>query len=212
MMGYHYTAVGDSLTYGIGAFPGSGFVSLYRRMSEACLQQGVYCDNLGVNGLTSAGLHERIMRDHVMRESLRAADIITLSAGGNDLIRTARSAGGHPGRYELDQAMHRCQHNIHQCISEIHRLKAGGGRPYMIRAVGLYNPYPYWEEAGIYVERFNGFLGSLDGWGSFRTAFVSSRFHGREQEMLSFDGLHPNYRGHRVIAEQLCRLGYKPLA
>ena len=47
MLVYHYTAVGDSLTFGFGAMPGSGFVPLYRRMAEEKLRQFVPHENLG---------------------------------------------------------------------------------------------------------------------------------------------------------------------
>lgn len=210
-MVYRYTAVGDSLTFGIGAMPGSGFVPLYRRMAEAHLQQFVNYDNLGINGLTSEELYERVMRDPRFRSRLKEANIITISIGGNDLIRAVRSSGGHPDRGKLDKALFRCQQNMSGCLGTIRKLKSDSRQPYMLRAVGLYNPYPSWGEATEYVTRFNRFLSGLGVGDNFRAADVYSRFAGREQDMLSIDGIHPSTKGHRAIAEQLNRLGYKPL-
>ncbi|WP_106766130.1 GDSL-type esterase/lipase family protein [Paenibacillus faecalis] len=210
-MVYHYTAVGDSLTFGIGAMPGSGFVPLYKRMAEKQLQQTVSYHNLGINGLTSEALYERVRRDSLFRSCIREANIITISIGGNDLIRAVRSSGGRPDRGKLDQAIIRCEQNMSGSLGVIRQLKMDSRRPYMIRAVGLYNPYPSWREADEYVIRFNRFLIGLDFGGYFRTADVYSRFKGREQEMLSIDGVHPSTKGHRVIAEQLSHLGYRPL-
>ncbi|SMF81204.1 Lysophospholipase L1 [Paenibacillus uliginis N3/975] len=210
-MVYHYTAVGDSLTFGIGAVPGSGFVPLYRWMSEVHLQQFVAYDNLGINGLTSEELYERVMRDSRFRSRLKEASIITISIGGNDLIRAVKSSGGHPDKAKLDIALIRCQQNMSGILGAIRKLKTGSRQPYIIRAVGLYNPYPSWGDAAEYVIRFNRYLIGLGDGGYFRVADVYSRFAGREQEMLSIDGVHPNTKGHRVIAEQLNQLGYKPL-
>ncbi|MFC7679732.1 GDSL-type esterase/lipase family protein [Paenibacillus sp. GCM10028914] len=210
-MVYHYTAVGDSLTFGIGALPGSGFVSLYRRMAEAHLQQFVAYENLGINGLTSDELYERVVKDSRFRGHLKDASLITITVGGNDLIRAVKTGGNRPDRDRLDKALIRCQHNISGCLAAIHKLKKGGEQPYIIRAVGLYNPYPSWDEAAEYVTRFNKYLFGLSNGSYFRVADIYSRFAGREKEMLSLDGIHPSTKGHRVIAEKLNQLGYYPL-
>lgn len=210
-MVYHYTAVGDSLTFGIGALPGSGFVPLYRRMAEEHLRQFVAFENLGINGLTSDELVQRLVRDSLFRRHLKNANLITISIGGNDLIRAVKSGGNRPDRERLDKALDRCQRNIYNSLSIIHNLKVGGNQPYFIRAVGLYNPYPTWDEAAEYVTRFNRYLYGLGNGSSFRVADVHSRFAGHEKEMLSIDGIHPSTKGHRVIAEQLNQLGYRPL-
>ncbi|ETT34450.1 GDSL-type esterase/lipase family protein [Paenibacillus sp. FSL R5-808] len=210
MLVYHYTAVGDSLTFGFGAMPGSGFVPLYRRMAEEKLRQFVAHENLGVNGLTSDELYDRVVQSPAYRYHLQQAQIITISIGGNDLIRAVKSTGGRPSREVLDAALYRCQNHVANIVGHIRKIKSPVSKPYYIRAIGLYNPYPVWTEATEYVVRFNWhLLGLSDGY--FRIADVYSQFSGREKELLSVDGIHPNSRGYRVIAEQLNRLGYKPL-
>ncbi|WP_245640139.1 GDSL-type esterase/lipase family protein [Paenibacillus dakarensis] len=210
-MVYQYAAIGDSLTFGVGALPGSGFVPLYSRMAEERLQQVVRFKNLGINGLTSEKLYERIMSDARLRISLKVAGLITISIGGNDLIRAVKSGGFRPDRERLEKALERCQRNISGCISAIYKLKSGDNQPYILRAVGLYNPYPSWGEAAEYVTRFNRYLRGMEHGGFLRIADIYWRFAGREQELLSFDGIHPSTKGHRVIAEELDRLGYKPI-
>ena len=210
MLVYHYTAVGDSLTFGFGAMPGSGFVPLYRRMAEERLQQFVAHENMGINGLTSEGLYERIVQNPAYRYHLQQAHIITITIGCNDLIRAVNSAGGRPYRESLDRALLRCQYYMSNTVKHIRNIKAGGGKAYFIRAVGLYNPYPASGEAGEYVSRFNRYLHSLSDV-YFRIADVNAAFAGKEKELLSVDGLHPNGKGYRIVAEQLHRLGYKPL-
>ncbi|MBU5346480.1 GDSL-type esterase/lipase family protein [Paenibacillus lautus] len=210
MLVYHYTAVGDSLTFGLGAMPGSGFVPLYRRMAEEKLRQFVAHENLGVNGLTSEELYDRVVQLPTYRFHLQQAQIITISIGGNDLIRAVKSTGGRPNREVLDAALYRCQNHVANTIRHIRKIKTPVSKPYFIRAIGLYNPYPAWTEATEYVIRFNRHLMGLSD-GYFRVADIYAQFSGREKELMSVDGLHPNGRGYRVIAEQLNRLGYKPL-
>lgn len=80
-MVYNYTAIGDSLTTGFGAMPGNGFVPVYRRMSEISLRTFVAYTNLGINGLTTAELEKLVSYNPQFRQSLREADLITISIG-----------------------------------------------------------------------------------------------------------------------------------
>ncbi|WP_223069851.1 GDSL-type esterase/lipase family protein [Paenibacillus caui] len=208
-MSYQYTAIGDSLTTGFGALPGNGFVPVYRRMAEVRLKSFVAYSNLGVNGLTSAELDQRVGRSAAYRQALRAADMITVSIGGNDLIRAARLAQGGKGSVprNLAGSLKECKRHFSSIMGKIYRLKKGARKPYIIRVVGLYNPYPQIEEATDWVIQFNRFASRYS---SRVCAFANiySTFAGKEKELLSLDHLHPNGRGYRAIAEQLNAFGY----
>ncbi|KAA9002370.1 lysophospholipase [Paenibacillus spiritus] len=209
-MVYQYTALGDSLTTGFGALPGNGFVPLYRRMTEARLRSFVAHTNLGINGLTTTELLWYIQRNAMFRQAIREADVITVSIGGNDLIRAARSARGNGAAALPLGAVHEATRHYGEIMQAIGSIKAQDGRPYLLRTVGLYNPYPRWAEAAEWVRHFNRHAGRY----SSRTsgfADIYGAFAGSERELLSLDGLHPNGRGYRVIAERLNALGYSPL-
>lgn len=210
-MVYSYTAIGDSLTVGFGALPGNGFVPIYRGLAERHVGGFVSYENLGVNGLTTGGLNESINRNGLMRQALKQAEIITISIGGNDLIRAAKSAPSIKASQHFSSALSQCKSNFSSIVKTIYQLKDGSQGPYIIRAVGLYNPYPQVEEATYWVQQFNRYLNGYSG-GGFAVANIFSSFQGRERELLSIDHLHPNGRGYRVIAEQLNGLGYRPLA
>ena len=143
-MSYQYTAIGDSLTTGFGALPGNGFVPVYRRMAEGRLRSNVASTNLGVNGLTTSELEQRLRGSAMTREAIRAADIITLSIGGNDLIHAAKAAARQPENLskELRRSLQECKQNFAAIMSILFQLKTGTRRPFIIRIVGLYNPYP----------------------------------------------------------------------
>lgn len=208
-MSYQYTAIGDSLTTGFGALPGNGFVPVYRRMAETRLQTPIGLYNLGVNGLTTEGLEQRLKRDYNYRMAVSEAELITLSIGGNDLIKAAKSAANRPGRLSplLEQALRECKHNLADIMGTLFQLKAGVSKPYIIRIVGLYNPYPQLIEATDWVRQFNQYA---SGYSSpiCRFAPIYNEFAGNERGLLSLDHLHPNGKGYRVIAGKLDSLGY----
>lgn len=207
-MVYHYAAIGDSLTTGFGAMPGNGFVPVYRRMSEISLRTFVAYTNLGINGLTTAELKKLVKYNPLFRQSLREADIITISIGGNDLIHVAKAGGqSHLPSSVYQKALKESGRHFAGIMGQIHQVKAGAGKPYIIRIVGLYNPYPTLEEASGWVRQFNRQLAQYC---SKECGFadIYETFAGHERELLSIDHLHPNGKGYRVIAERLHSMGY----
>lgn len=207
-MVYRYVAIGDSLTVGTGALLGTGFVPIYRRMAEMNLRTFVSMENLGVNGLTTGELLQMLNAHPRVRQALREADIITVSIGGNDLIRTFKASGGIPSASKMTQVLGETRHNVSQVMRQIRQLK--GDHKYFVRSIGLYNPYPQSTEAAYWVRQYNSYLNSA-GSGYYACAQVYDRFAGRERELLFWDRVHPNARGYRVIAEQLNRTGYAPM-
>lgn len=209
MMVYRYAAIGDSLTVGTGALLGTGFVLLYRRMIEMNVRTFVSVDNMGVNGLTSEELLHMVSNYARVRQAVREADVITMTIGGNDLIRTFKASGGIPGAERMTQVLGETRNNVSQIMKQIRQLKRG--HRYMIRTVGLYNPYPRSAEAAYWVKQYNSFLNGV-GSGYYGCAQVYDQFEGRERDLLFWDRVHPNSRGYRVIADQLGRMGYRPFA
>ncbi|MGN7355935.1 SGNH/GDSL hydrolase family protein [Paenibacillus sp. SAF-054] len=210
-MAVPYTAVGDSLTVGFGAMPGNGFVPVYRGMAERRVGEFVSYENFGVNGLTSAELLANLKRSPQLRSSLKEARMITISIGGNDLIRAAKSAPMQNAAQHFNKALSQCESNFAGIMQTMNQIKQGAKSPYIIRAVGLYNPYPQVDAATKWVQQFNRYINGY--WGSnYAAADIFFAFYGRERELLSFDHLHPNGKGYKVIAEQLNRLGYYPVA
>lgn len=210
-MGYHYTAIGDSLTTGAGAWLSGGFAPLYRRMAESRLRSRVTYENLGINGLTSQKLLSRVQGDPRMRAALQRADIITVSIGANDLQPYARAiADGSGSRAaQIPQVLARTKGNVRQIVNHLYQIKSSQRTPFIIRMVGVYNPFPN-REAGLYARQYNSFLASLGG-PNYRVADVYPAFEGNERELLFLDRIHPNSRGYRIIAQRLDRLGYLPL-
>lgn len=206
-----YLALGDSLTAGIGAPPESSFVRHYVRLTETGLAIPVRAENAGRSGATSEQILQTIRSDDGIRETAARAAVITVTAGGNDLIQAAKQFYFSHDNRILMSALKRYQRNMNHILETIRQLKANSGNDaYAVRVLGLYNPLPEFEEAVFWVNKFNEHLRSLQS-GSIRVVDVYDAFLGREDDYLSEDRFHPNGEGYRVIAERVHEAGYAPM-
>ncbi|MCZ8519253.1 MULTISPECIES: SGNH/GDSL hydrolase family protein [Paenibacillus] len=205
-----YVALGDSLTAGRGAYFSGGLVAAYGHLAEKALNRPLERKAVGISGATTGELLGLLEQSPRIRYMVGEAELLTLTAGGNDLIDAAKLYAVDRNAGRLAKALDRCHEDYRELLQAIRRLKNGSG-PYVIRAALLYNPLPSVPEAAEWVKRCNRLLGSLAG-GSVQFASVYALFEGRERELLSADGIHPNAKGYQVIAEQLHRLGYGALA
>ncbi|WP_158599059.1 GDSL-type esterase/lipase family protein [Planococcus salinus] len=81
----HIVILGDSVAYGYGTREG---IAKYLKETFP----GSKVTNLGINGLTSNGLVERLQSDK-WQHFIQTADLILLNIGGNDLLRGFRQNG-----------------------------------------------------------------------------------------------------------------------
>ncbi|MFD1392063.1 SGNH/GDSL hydrolase family protein [Lacticaseibacillus jixianensis] len=81
------TAVGDSLTHGVGdETDNGGYVGLIQGDLE---QSGVYqvtAANYGVSGDTSTQILKRVNQQQKLQAAVKRANIVTVTVGGNDLM------------------------------------------------------------------------------------------------------------------------------
>jgi lysophospholipase L1-like esterase len=159
---------------------------------------------VGFGAFSEPGFVERY------RYLTQQAEVISITAGGNDLNDAAK-------QYQVDgnvkvfkSALKKCQENFRQILDMIHDLKSGHSKRYIIRVADLYNPYPQLKEGVIWIQRFNKHLRSFEG-ENLLVADIYHAFLGREKELLYLDQVHPNVKGYKVMAEQMHRLGYDEL-
>lgn len=208
---YQYSALGDSLTVGIGSdLFHPGFVWRYAEDCESALGRPVYFDTIAKSGATSG---EILVATYVpaVVDSIRSSEIITITAGANDLIDAAERYLIVQNTEDLFKALETATTNINKLIDQIHEIHNPGKNRYMIRMLNLYNPFPQIPGADQWIERFNQALLALSSHQHIRVADVHSPFAGRQEELLVPGGIHPNVKGYKVIAEQLNQLGYAPL-
>ncbi|MCT1226694.1 GDSL family lipase [Lactococcus lactis] len=86
-----YAALGDSLTEGVGDATGQGgFVPLFAKDIENKTDSSVSSQNFGKAGDTSTQIYNRMTKSKKITDGLKKADIITITIGGNDVLKVIR--------------------------------------------------------------------------------------------------------------------------
>ncbi|AZK47263.1 GDSL-type esterase/lipase family protein [Paenibacillus lentus] len=199
-------AIGDSLSKGTGDDTGKGFA---RRFVELIVEQGKdskLVNNLGINGLTTAGLMA-LLDEKGVQYSLSQADIIILSIGGNDLFDGAgnmQSGGRMPTESELEQTVTQASKQLGMIADKILELNPEAQLVY----ISLYNPFsdlPGMRKIGDEaVSRWNHTVTDVFQERE-RTLVVPTfdLFTYNSQKYLSSDHFHPNGIGYQMIAERI---------
>ncbi|WP_187273888.1 GDSL-type esterase/lipase family protein [Paenibacillus sp. N3.4] len=197
-----YLAFGDSLTVGFGAPEGYGFVSLYRQKMEQLLNVPVELHQVGKNGATTTHLLQTLESESRLQKDVQEADIITITAGGNDLMQAAIPYFYQSDPNYLKSALHMFETNYKKLIAHIQVLRQGIRAPYVIALIGLYNPLPQVPDADYWVQRFNLFLRKLEQ-PHIYIVQVYDAFIGQDRHYLSEDAIHPNEQGYEVFAREV---------
>jgi lysophospholipase L1-like esterase len=233
---WDYVALGDSLATGYGAF--KGYVPRYEAHIETDTTVAVTRTNLGRNGWTSSQLLSALRNDPTFRRATREAEILTWNIGGNDL-RAARKSykqgtcGGLDNQDCLRAGVAKLETNWNAITAEVLELRST--KPTIVRTMDIYNPYARtdivsdtWQKYDygmndfevfkIYFDQVNSHIASTSNSEGIPYARMYLAFNGttgdedpKSKGYLTFDGLHPNNTGHRVIAGELQKLGYAPL-
>ena len=204
---WDYVALGDSLAAGVGAR--RGYVDRYADYLRADTGARVRVTNLGVSGRTSPQLLHALRTDPETRRALRGAEVVTFNIGINDLGQArasyeAGTCGGVRNRRCLRTAVAAFEQNWDAIVREI--LSPRPTDEAVIRTVGLgYTPRAE-GVFGPYLREVNRHIASSAAENGIPYAEVRLR-----GEQMGWDGVHPNGRGYRVMAERLRALGYKPL-
>ena len=233
---WDYVALGDSLATGYGAFI-KGYVPRYEAYIETDTGVAVTRTNLGHNKWTSSELLSALHSDPTFRHAIREAEIVTWDIGGNDL-RAARTSykngtcGGVDNQDCLRASVATLKANWTAITAEVLELRSTSDT--IVRTMDIYNPYvrtdivsDTWQhDHGMndfqvfkkYLDRVNRHIATTSYTEGVPYAPVYLDFNGtlgeedpRSKGYLSFDGLHPNNTGHRLIAGDLSMLGYAPL-
>lgn len=200
---FNYLAFGDSLTVGFGAPEGQGFVSIYRQKLEQLLEVPVHLKRAGTNGATTSQLLQTLESDPQIQRDIREANLITITAGGNDLIQAAIPFFYQGDPVFLKSALQTYESNYKKLIAQIEALRQGIQTPFVIALIGLYNPLPQISDAAYWVQRFNLFLRKLEQQPHIYVVQVYDAFVGEDTRFLSEDAIHPNEIGYEELALQV---------
>ena len=194
-----YLALGDSITTGYGVGSNRSFATLYYT-SLLHSFPGLKCENLGINGLTSAELATLVGQTRVY-SLIAQARVLTITIGSNDLLSVGKGLISGAGA-NMDLTLGSLNQNL-MFIGE--RIRSANPSA-LVKIATIYNPLPPMDKAsgalaqGL-VKTANRSIIRTAREFRFTAVPVAKFFSGKEQVLLGPDHLHPNVMGHRVIAD-----------
>ncbi|MBZ3764201.1 MULTISPECIES: SGNH/GDSL hydrolase family protein [Bacillus cereus group] len=194
-------SLGDSLTRGVGDKEGIGYVGRMKEDLQKDYKQKIALTNLAVSGAKMPDLLKQIESSGA-QYSIKQADVIVLTIGGNDLFPGWESLG------KIDLETYRpdtetFQNEAKKIIEEIRKLNANS----RIFWLGLYNPFEDVEDlkgsSNIVVD-WNASLEKLAL--NDKNVYITPTFdlfQNRGKDLLYSDHFHPNEVGYTYMAERL---------
>nr|MDH3162572.1 GDSL-type esterase/lipase family protein [Bacillus licheniformis] len=207
-MTLQYTALGDSLTVGVGAgLFEPGFVQRYKRKMEEDLNEEVSLIVFAKSGLETSEILAMLNEPFIM-EQVKKADVITITGRGNDLLQSLEIYEKEKDEHVFLEASSHCQKNYSGMLEKIREIKGEKDTRYLVRLLNLYNPFPSIELADKWISGFNRHLKRLESAPQIKVIDTYAVFKGREKEYLSIDRVHPSKRGYEAMSEKLRAAGY----
>lgn len=194
-------SLGDSLTRGVGDKEGIGYVGRMKEDLQKDYKQKIALTNLAVSGAKMPDLLKQI-ESNGAQYSIKQADVIVLTIGGNDLFPGWESLG------KIDLETYRpdtetFQNEAKKIIEEIRKLNTDSP----IFWLGLYNPFEDVEDlkgsSNIVVD-WNASLEKLAL--NDKNVYITpifDLFQNRGKDLLYSDHFHPNEVGYTYMAERL---------
>ncbi|WP_142337148.1 SGNH/GDSL hydrolase family protein [Bacillus anthracis] len=194
-------SLGDSLTRGVGDKEGTGYIGRMKEDLQKDYKQKVALTNLAVSGAKMPDLLKQI-ESNGAQYSIKQADVIVLTIGGNDLFPGWESLG------KIDLETYRpdtetFQNEAKKIIEEIRKLNTDSP----IFWLGLYNPFEDVEDlkgsSNIVVD-WNASLEKLAI--NNKNVYITPTFdlfQNRGKDLLYSDHFHPNEVGYTYMADRL---------
>ncbi|ALS24309.1 lipase [Paenibacillus naphthalenovorans] len=201
---FRVLALGDSLTRGTGDPEGKGYIGYMLDRLKEKSEQEIVVENYGVNGQTSGQLAS-LLRERELQAQVKAADVIVISIGGNDLFRGGETLG-HLDPVKIQEIESAYLRELDGILKQLREENAAA----RIFLIGLYNPFIELQETEI-TSRI------VRDW-NYKAAEVASRypqtvlvptfdlFQLKVQDYLARDLFHPNADGYRLIGERVASL------
>ena len=135
---FHYVAIGDSLTEGVGDTTNQGgFVPLLVQSLTDTYDYQVTDSNYGVSGNTSKQILQRMQEKTDIQKSLVKADMMTLTVGGNDVMAVIRKNLTSLSVSTFTKPAKSYQKRLRQIIE----LARAENEDLPIYILGIYNPF-----------------------------------------------------------------------
>lgn len=202
--GIHLVGLGDSLTVGTGDMTQRGYIGAIVDELANKTNEAITIDNFAINGLTSDGLLG-VVEQTLVKESIKRADYIFMTIGGNDLFR-----GGQTlldiNKDQISELEKHYLENVREIMTQINELN----NDCIVYFTGLYHPFVHLPNVEMTTE-------IIIGW-NYQTALQLAQFPNvvfvptydlfqfQLQSYLSSDQFHPSREGYEQIAKRVAGL------
>lgn len=195
--------LGDSLTEGIGDEEelGGYFGRLVTKISDEEMIGDVKSDNFGKSGHRSEQLLERLQQEEI-RDALKKADIVTVTIGGNNIVKVVREHLLHLEMKPFEKEHKQYEEDLQEIVKEIETLNPD----VHILLGGVYNPLDMVsEEEAEFTEIIQGWNETIQQIADQKNrSFVplENLGEGPVDSYYSTDYFHPNSIGYETIADR----------
>ncbi|AXM90336.1 GDSL family lipase [Anoxybacillus ayderensis] len=197
-------ALGDSLTRGTGDETGKGYVGYVVDELKKRTNQHVQFTNLAIKGQRSAQLISQLKQKEVQRQ-LKAADMILMTIGGNDLFR-----GGEALRDLSTTQLEKEKEKFVQQLRTIFQLVRTVNNDAPVFYIALYNPFndlDNGKETSAVVRSWNYAASEVAAdYQSIICVPTYDLFELQVNDYLYTDKFHPNKEGYKRIGERVASL------
>ncbi|RKQ18404.1 lysophospholipase [Lysinibacillus endophyticus] len=201
----YYLALGDSLTRGVGdEEKKNGYTErLAEKIEEYILNSEVILDNRGKRGRRSDQLLSLIKKGHYNSE-LENSDFITITIGGNDIMKIVKKDLFNLKREAFDQELVEFEDRYNQIMQEIRFRNPDAP----IILIGLYNPFSIiTEEITEFEAIISEWNGTIEGiskkYDNACFVDVEDLFDENANLVYHTDFFHPNGYGYTIMTERI---------
>lgn len=184
----HIVILGDSVAYGYGT---RGGIAKY--LKETFPDSAI--TNLGINGLTSNGLVEKLRSGH-WNQTLASAELVLLNIGGNDLLRGFKGSGAKGLVRQFSNLKKAYRENLLETYQHLRSLN----EEVLIVQNNLYNSMKkdvqYFGFTSLLFRLWNSAIGE-------EGVIVSRTEPMGKNPAIWLDAIHPNEEGYKMMHELL---------
>jgi len=197
--------LGDSLTAGVGDPDEKGYAGLtVQSLKKSDSTSDVHFVDYGIKGDTTADLLTVLNKNNV-QESIRNADIVFMTIGGNDLVGVLKENFLDLNIDDFNAPRLTFQKNFNDIIQKIQELNPKATVYYL----GLYNPFE-----DLFPDLDPQFESILQKWNQSsetilelypHAVFVPTAdlFKDKSEQLLYNDHFHPNKKGYELMSQRL---------